>query len=65
MSLDGYPLAEILPLEDGQAIEWEAVGGGPPLIWVEGGAGLWAHLARPDVALVTRFLPTARVRRGS
>src|SRR6516165_3625552 len=34
-------------------VEWEAVGGGPPLMWVEGGPGFWAHLARPDVALVS------------
>ena len=48
-----YPLAEILTLEDGRTVEWEAVGDGPPLMWVEGGPGLWAHLARPDVALVS------------
>ncbi len=53
MSLIGYPLAEILTLADGRTVEWEAVGGGPSLIWVEGGPGLWAHLARPDVALVS------------
>jgi proline iminopeptidase len=53
VSLTDYPLAEILTLEDGRAIEWEAVGDGPPLVWVEGGAGFWAHLARPDVALVS------------
>src|SRR5262245_57034938 len=49
----GYPLAEILTLADGRTVEWEAVGSGPPLIWVEGGPGLWAHLARPDVELVS------------
>ena len=48
-----YPLAEILTLEGGRTVEWEAVGAGPPLMWVEGGPGLWAHLARPDVALVS------------
>ena len=53
MSLAGYPLAEILTLEGGRTVEWEAVGDGPPLIWVEGGPGLWAHLARPDAALVS------------
>jgi proline iminopeptidase len=53
VSLGEYPLAEILALEDGRTVEWEAVGDGPPLMWVEGGPGLWAHLARPDVALVS------------
>jgi proline iminopeptidase len=48
-----HPLAELLTLEDGRAVEWEAVGDGPPLMWVEGGPGLWAHLARPDVELVS------------
>src|SRR5215472_8088007 len=53
MALIEYPLAEILTLEDGRAVEWEAVGDGPPLIWVEGGPGFSAHLARPDVELVS------------
>jgi len=53
MALIEYPLAEILTLEDGRAAEWEAVGDGPPLIWVEGGPGFSAHLARPDVELVS------------
>ncbi len=53
MSLAEYPLAEILALEDGRTVEWEAVGDGRPLVWVEGGPGFWAHLARPDVALVS------------
>jgi len=48
-----YALAETLTLEDGRTVEWEAVGDGPPLIWVEGGPGLWAHLARPDVNLLS------------
>src|SRR5215471_10181405 len=52
MALMEYPLAEILTLADGRTVEWEAVGDGPPLMWVEGGPGLWAHLARPDVQLV-------------
>jgi len=47
-----YPLAEILTLADGRTVEWEAAGAGPPLMWVEGGPGLWAHLARPDVELM-------------
>ena len=53
VSLAEYPLAEILTLDDGRMVEWEAVGDGPPLMWVEGGPGFWAHLARPDVALVS------------
>lgn len=53
VSLNEYPLAEILTLGDGRTVEWEAVGDGPPLMWVEGGPGFWAHLARPDVALVS------------
>ena len=53
MSLVDYRLAEILTLEDGRTVEWEAVGDGPPLMWVEGGPGLWAHLARPDLELLS------------
>jgi len=53
VSLVEYPLAEILTLNGGRTVEWEAVGSGPPLMWVEGGPGLWAHLARPDVELVS------------
>jgi proline iminopeptidase len=53
VSLIEYPLAEILTVTDGRAVEWEAVGDGPPLMWVDGGPGFWAHLARPDVALVS------------
>jgi pimeloyl-ACP methyl ester carboxylesterase len=53
VSLVEYPLAEILTLEGGWTVEWEAIGAGPSLIWVEGGPGLWAHLARPDVELVS------------
>jgi proline iminopeptidase len=48
-----YPLAKTLTFEGGRTVEWEAVGDGPPLMWVEGGPGLWAHLARPDVELVS------------
>lgn len=47
-----FELAQILPMSDGRIMEWEARGEGPPLIWVEGGPGFWAHLARPDVDLV-------------
>jgi proline iminopeptidase len=53
VSLAEYPLAETTTLEDGRTVEWEAIGDGPPLMWVEGGPGLWAHLARPDVALIS------------
>jgi proline iminopeptidase len=53
VSLTDYPLAELLTREDGRTVEWEAVGDGPPLIWVEGGPGFWAHLARPDVNLIS------------
>jgi len=48
-----YPPAEILRLEEGRTVEWEAVGDGPPLMWVEDGPGFWAHLARPDAELVS------------
>jgi len=48
-----YPLAEILTVADDRAVEWEAVGDGPPMMWVEGGPGFSAHLARPDVELMS------------
>ena len=48
-----YPLEHLLELEDGRIVEWEAIGAGPPLLWIEGGPGLPAHLARPDVELVS------------
>jgi pimeloyl-ACP methyl ester carboxylesterase len=46
-------LANLLTLPDGRTVEWEAVGDGEPLLWIEGGPGLPAHLARPDVALIS------------
>ena len=46
-----YPLAEMLGLPDGRLVEWEETGAGEPLLWIEGGPGLPAHLARPDVEL--------------
>jgi len=52
MALVDYRLAELLTSDDGRTIEWERIGDGSPLMWVEGGAGFWAHLARPDVELV-------------
>jgi len=46
-------LERLTTLPDGRAVEWEAVGEGPePLVWVEGGPGLPAHLARADVVPV-------------
>ena len=51
MSLPEYPLAEILTLEDGRTVEWEAV----TSLRVEGGPGFCAHLARPDMRLVSHF----------
>ena len=47
-----FPLANLLELPDGHLVEWESIGTGEPLLWIEGGPGLPAHLARPDVALV-------------
>jgi proline iminopeptidase len=47
-----FPLANLLELGDGRVAEWEAIGSGEPLLWIEGGPGLPAHLARPDVELV-------------
>lgn len=47
-----YPLANLLELPNGAVAEWEAIGNGRPLLWIEGGPGLPAHLARPDVGLV-------------
>jgi len=45
-------LANLSTLADGRCMEWEALGSGEDLVWFEGGPGFWAHLARPDVALV-------------
>lgn len=46
-------LANVTPLADGRVVEWEAIGSGEePLVWVEGGPGLPAHLARADVVPV-------------
>jgi proline iminopeptidase len=52
MALTEYRLANLLHLSDGSAVEWESIGDGPALMWVEGGPGFWVHLARPDVQLV-------------
>jgi pimeloyl-ACP methyl ester carboxylesterase len=46
-------LDHLTTLPDGRAVEWEAHGtGSEPLVWVEGGPGLPAHLARADVVPV-------------
>ncbi|HEX5828325.1 MAG TPA: alpha/beta hydrolase [Candidatus Limnocylindrales bacterium] len=46
-------LEHVSVLPDGRLAEWEAVGSGDePLVWVEGGPGLPAHLARADVVPV-------------
>lgn len=46
-------LAQVTTLPDGRIAEWEALGeGSEPLVWVEGGPGLPAHLARADVVPV-------------
>ena len=44
-------------LPDGRLVEWEAIGDGTePLVWVEGGPGLPAHLARADIVpMLDRF----------
>ena len=45
--------AHLAPLPGGAVAEWEAIGeGDEALVWVEGGPGLPAHLARADVAPV-------------
>jgi proline iminopeptidase len=55
MALIDFELAETLTLDDGRIVEWESIGDPDlaPLIWVEGGPGFWAHMARPDVELVS------------
>ncbi len=50
--LPDIELASVATLADGRTVEWEAIGSGDPLVWVEGGPGLPAHLARADVAPV-------------
>ena len=58
--VDDLPVIELdrlAVLPDGRACEWEALGSGSePLVWVEGGPGLPAHLARADVVpILERF----------
>jgi proline iminopeptidase len=38
-------------LPDGRRFEWESIGAGEPLLWIEGGPGLPAHLGRPDAVM--------------
>jgi len=45
-------LQHLLELPDGRTVEWEAIGCGEPLLWIEGGPGFPAHLGRPDVVLL-------------
>jgi proline iminopeptidase len=46
-------LERLTTLPGGSVVEWEALGDGEePLVWVEGGPGLPAHLARADVVPV-------------
>jgi proline iminopeptidase len=50
--LPDIQLGAVATLRDGRVVEWEAIGAGEPLVWVEGGPGLPAHLARADVVPV-------------
>lgn len=52
MGLPHIELAETLELPDGRTAEFETRGAGEALLWVEGGPGFPAHLARPDVDLI-------------
>lgn len=44
-------LAHLGTLPDGRQFEWESVGSGEPMLWVEGGPGFPAHLGRPEASL--------------
>jgi pimeloyl-ACP methyl ester carboxylesterase len=55
---DPLPVIELQNLSrlaGGRQVEWESVGQGRPLVWVEGGPGFPAHLGRPDVELLSRW----------
>jgi proline iminopeptidase len=52
MPLSAIELQHLLRLPDGRTVEWEAIGVGEPLLWIEGGPGFPAHLGRPDVVLL-------------
>jgi pimeloyl-ACP methyl ester carboxylesterase len=51
-SLPEIRLAATVDLAGGRLAEWEAIGSGEPLLWIEGGPGFPAHLGRPDVVLL-------------
>jgi len=51
-SLPEIRLASTVELAGGRLAEWEAMGSGEPLLWIEGGPGFPAHLGRPDVVLL-------------
>lgn len=55
VSLPVIELDHVAALDGGRMVEWEVIGEGAPLIWIEGGPGLPAHLARPDVAFLSRW----------
>ena len=48
-------LADLGELPDGRRFEWESVGEGEPMFWIEGGPGLPAHLGRPEATLFGRL----------
>lgn len=41
-------------LPNGKSFEWESVGDGEPMLWIEGGPGFPAHLGRPEAELFGR-----------
>ena len=49
------PLANLGTFPDGRPFEWESIGDGEPMLWIEGGPGFPAHLGRPDAALFARW----------
>ena len=51
MALPAILLEHLSTMADGSDVEWEAIGDGDPLLWIEGGPGFWAHYGRADVAL--------------
>ena len=55
LSLPVIELDHVAMLDGGRIVEWEVVGRGAPLFWLEGGPGLPAHLARPDVEFLGRW----------
>lgn len=46
-------LANLAELPDGRPFEWETIGEGEPMLWIEGGPGFPAH----SVAQTPRSLP--------